>query len=89
MNIYTGLLLAGIYCASNNACIAQKGSVGPDGLYLPPPETSIANQRVRKPASAKQLKPSPTPKATWQEDEAQQHADDDRLKRKMNICQRC
>jgi hypothetical protein len=90
MNICVGLLLAGICCASNNACLAQQGSAGPDGLYLPPPETSLAKQQIRKRSIAKEQKPSSESKATnWQEEEAQQHADDDRLKRKMNICQRC
>lgn len=90
MNICVGLLLAGICCASSNACLAQQGSVGPDGLYLPPPETSLAKQQIRKRSIAKEQKPSSESKATnWQEEEAQQHADDDRLKRKMNICLRC
>lgn len=90
MNICVGLLLAGICCASSNASLAQQGSPGPDGLYPPPPETSLTKQQIRKRSIAKEQKTSSEPKATnWEEEEAQQHADEDRLKRKMNICQRC
>lgn len=91
MKNYTGLLFVGICCAFSNPCIAQWGSAGPDGLYPPTPEaSSLADQRVRKRNNAKQPKPSSETKAMdWQQEEAQQQADDDRLKRKMNICQRC
>ncbi|MET4297032.1 hypothetical protein ABIB06_007826 [Bradyrhizobium sp. LB8.2] len=50
----------------------------------------MAKQQIRKRSIAKEQKPSSESKATnWQEEEAQQHADDDRRKRKMNICLRC
>ncbi|WP_354129105.1 hypothetical protein [Bradyrhizobium sp. i1.15.2] len=90
MNIRSGLLLAAICCASGNACIAQQGAAGPDGLYPPPPETSLPNQRTRKRANTMGQKPSLVSKPmTWEEENARQQADEDQLKRRMNICQRC
>ncbi|WOH55162.1 hypothetical protein [Bradyrhizobium sp. BWC-3-1] len=90
MNIRSGLLLAAICCAFGNACIAQEGSVGPDGLYQPLPETSPPNQRTRKRANAMGPKPSSVSKPmTWEEENARQQADENQLKRKMNLCQRC
>lgn len=58
MNIRAGLLLAALCCASGNACMAQNGLVGPDGLYPPQPETSPPNRGNRRRANAPELKPS-------------------------------
>ncbi len=90
MNIRAGLLLVALCWATGSACIAQNGSVGPDGLYPPPPETSPPNRGIRRRANALELKRSAKSEpTTWQEDNAREQADEAQLKRKMNICHRC
>ncbi|MCA1456944.1 hypothetical protein I6F35_27615 [Bradyrhizobium sp. BRP22] len=95
--IYAGLLFAAVFCQAGAGCYAQQGSLGPtdiDGLYQPPPETipSLPQLRAaqkRGKAETAQGSASESKPTNWEEEAAHQQADDDRLRRKLNICQNC
>ena len=96
--MYASLLLAGVFCISGNGCNAQQASRGPtdlDGLYKPPAETapSVPKQRGinrhTKTETVAQRPVSDSKLTNWEEEAVRQQADDDRLKRKLNICQKC
>jgi hypothetical protein len=93
--IYAGLLFAAVFCQSGDRCYAQQGSLGPtdvDGLYQPPAEAipSLPQQRTaHKRAKAETAQDSASKSTNWEEETARQQADDDRLRRKLNICQNC
>ena len=95
--IYSGIFLGALLLAGS-ACNAQQTSTGLtdlDGLYQLPTETSpsMPKQRVLKGAkreTAAQRPASLNSKLTnWEEVAGRQQADDDRLKRKLNICRTC
>jgi hypothetical protein len=95
--IHAGLLLAAVFCQYGNSCYAQQSSLGPtdvDGLYqLPaeavPPEPEQRRSHKRAKTEAAQGSASKSKLTNWEEETAQQQADDDRLKPKLNICRNC
>ncbi|MGY3605741.1 MULTISPECIES: hypothetical protein [unclassified Bradyrhizobium] len=92
--IYAGLLLAAVFCQSGNRCYAQQGSLGPtdiDGFYQPPTEAipSLPQQRTTRKRKDETAQGSASKSTNWEEEAARQRADDDQLRRKLNICQNC
>ncbi|MGY3619017.1 hypothetical protein [Bradyrhizobium sp. USDA 10063] len=95
--IYAGLLFAAVFCQTADRCYAQQGSLGPtdvDGLYQPPAEATLSlpqqpTARKRAKAETAQGSASKSELTNWEEEAARQQADDDRLRRKLNICQNC
>jgi hypothetical protein len=91
------LLVVAVFCLGNG-CRAQQPSLGPtdlDGLYQLATEATPSVQKHRrvhkraKTEAAEQRPASESKLTSWQEEEARQHADDDRLRRKLNICRNC
>jgi hypothetical protein len=94
--IYSGLFLAAV-SLGGNPCNAQQALTGPsdmDGLISTslPGLPSVPKQRVLRRAKTEKAeqRPAPNSKLTnWEEEAGRQQADDDRLRRKLNICRNC